>query len=168
MVFKKTIPFCPHPARDLNWALSVWAEGANHYTTGLNTFSISSCHTKLYLQYSHLILLTAVISWLNKQLNEIETAGAITKRAPLTEAYLTSHRPATSSIKSLGSQFASGSQPGVVLHSTPLSTAPLPQGLGIGGSAGSTHTTLVCCAYVFVFSTGLSQLMKWQWNFEYF
>uniref|UniRef100_A0A0N7ZCC4 Spindle assembly abnormal protein 6 N-terminal domain-containing protein n=1 Tax=Scylla olivacea TaxID=85551 RepID=A0A0N7ZCC4_SCYOL len=83
-----------------------------------------------------------VISWLNKQLNEAETTGAITRRAPLTEAYLTSHRPATSNMKSLGSQLASGTQPSLVLHSTPLSTAPFPQAMGAGGSAGSTHTTL--------------------------
>ncbi|XP_045118725.1 spindle assembly abnormal protein 6 homolog [Portunus trituberculatus] len=83
-----------------------------------------------------------VISWLNKQLNEMETAGVVTKRAPLTEAYLSSHRPTTSNIKSLGSQLASGAQPSLLFHSTPLSMTPLAQVMGAGGSAGSTHTTL--------------------------
>ncbi|XP_050693351.1 spindle assembly abnormal protein 6 homolog isoform X2 [Eriocheir sinensis] len=83
-----------------------------------------------------------VISWLNKQLNEAEVTGGITKRAPLTEAYFTSQRPATGNVKSLGSYFPSGSQPGLLLHSTPLSTTALSQPPGTGGSAGMMHSTL--------------------------
>ncbi|XP_063593187.1 spindle assembly abnormal protein 6 homolog isoform X2 [Penaeus indicus] len=78
-----------------------------------------------------------VISWLNKQLNETEIAGAVIKRAPLTEAYLTSQSHGVQ-----GPRFPSSGLPTELAHSTPLSNTlhSLPT-LGSSGRSGGGHST---------------------------
>nr|XP_053634137.1 spindle assembly abnormal protein 6 homolog isoform X1 [Cherax quadricarinatus]XP_053634138.1 spindle assembly abnormal protein 6 homolog isoform X1 [Cherax quadricarinatus]XP_053634139.1 spindle assembly abnormal protein 6 homolog isoform X1 [Cherax quadricarinatus]XP_053634140.1 spindle assembly abnormal protein 6 homolog isoform X1 [Cherax quadricarinatus] len=82
-----------------------------------------------------------VISWLNKQLNEVEVTGAIAKRAPLTEIYLTSQGPSSHGTRQPGSRFPSGS-PGLVAHSTPLSNTLRSLTTVNSGWSGQTHTTV--------------------------
>ncbi|XP_042887359.1 spindle assembly abnormal protein 6 homolog isoform X2 [Penaeus japonicus] len=79
-----------------------------------------------------------VISWLNKQLNEAEMAGAVIKRAPLTEAYLTSQSHGVQ-----GPRFPSAGLPTELAHSTPLSNTlrSLPT-VSSSGRSGGGHSTL--------------------------
>lgn len=75
-----------------------------------------------------------VIAWLNKQLNEAEISGAVIKRAPLTEAYLTSHN--------LPSHGFAGLPHGIVSHSTPLSSNSQSNPLPLSGWSGGTRSTM--------------------------
>lgn len=85
-----------------------------------------------------------VISWLNKQLNETEIAGAVIKRAPLTEAYLTSQSHGVQ-----GPRFPPTGLPAELAHSTPLSNTlrSLPTVSSSGRSAGG-HSTMVSSCFV--------------------
>ncbi|KAG7156338.1 spindle assembly abnormal protein 6 homolog [Homarus americanus] len=83
-----------------------------------------------------------VISWLNKQLNEIEMTGALAKRAPLTEAYLTSQGSSTLGSTHQGSRFTSGGPPGIIAHSTPLSNTLTSHPTGSSGWSGLAHATV--------------------------
>ncbi|XP_076046409.1 spindle assembly abnormal protein 6 homolog [Oratosquilla oratoria] len=77
-----------------------------------------------------------VISWLNKQLNEAETAGVMIKRAPLTEAYLSV--PVSQAPKLPNSITSSSSLPpgsGIMSHSTPLSNTS-------GSTTSGVHSML--------------------------
>ncbi|XP_068220599.1 spindle assembly abnormal protein 6 homolog [Palaemon carinicauda] len=75
-----------------------------------------------------------VIAWLNKQLNEAEISGAVIKRAPLTEAYLTSHN--------VPSHGFVGLPHGIVSHSTPMSSNSQSYPVVSSGWSGGTHSTL--------------------------
>ncbi|XP_066977121.1 spindle assembly abnormal protein 6 homolog isoform X2 [Macrobrachium rosenbergii] len=75
-----------------------------------------------------------VIAWLNKQLNEAEISGAVIKRAPLTEAYLTSHN--------LPPHGFAGLPHGIVSHSTPLSSNSQSNPLPLSGWSGGTRSTM--------------------------
>ncbi|KAK3870594.1 hypothetical protein Pcinc_024177 [Petrolisthes cinctipes] len=87
--------------------------------------------TKIQEQEKTLQTNEHMISWLNKQLNEVESASALAKRAPLTEVYQPSHQPFSS-------------QPPMhrfMSHSTPLSTVPTPPTI-TGGWSGPAQSTL--------------------------
>nr|XP_045615406.1 spindle assembly abnormal protein 6 homolog isoform X2 [Procambarus clarkii] len=83
-----------------------------------------------------------VISWLNKQLNEVEVTGAMAKRAPLSEAYLASQGPSTHAIRQQGSRFTSGGPSGLVAHSTPVSNTLKSFPTASGGWLGQTTPNL--------------------------
>lgn len=83
-----------------------------------------------------------VISWLNKQLNEAEMAGAVAKRAPLTEAYLNSQKLSTHGLTQQGSRLTTGGLPGMMAHSTPLSNTPGSLPTINGGWSGSAQTSV--------------------------